>query len=177
MYSSAGIVLAISALVFGAAQTARADAIADSNLCYAQFSTGDYKAAISYCSNAISSGELDDPDLIAALINRGVAYKNVGDLAAAVNDYTRALRIAPADALVYQNRANALREMGEIDAARADIDRALEIDPERAAAWYVRGEINMAEGDRDAAREDFRAALNLEPENEVYKEKFLGLNR
>lgn len=169
--------LLAAAFLASAAAAAAADAIGDSNLCYAQFATGDNKAAIDYCSRAIESGELAEPDLIAALINRGVAHKNVGDLAAAVADYTQALRFAPRDALIYQNRANALREMGEFEAARADADRAIELDPNRAAPWYVRGEINMAEGDPDAARADFRAALDRDPENETYKEKFLGLNR
>lgn len=173
-----GRILLLAAIVGAAAPvSAWADAIGDSNLCYAQFATGDNKAAIDYCSRAISSGELGDPDLIAALINRGVAYKNVGDLNAAIADYTQALRIAPRDALLYQNRANALREKGNLEAARTDAEQALALDPDSAGAWYVRGAINEAEGDRDAAREDYRAALNLDPENEVYKEKFLGLNR
>jgi len=171
------ILLLAAAFLAWAPLSASADAIGDSNLCYAQFSTGDNKAAIEYCSRAIESGELDEPDLIATFINRGVAYKNVGDLAAAVADYTQALRIAPRDALIYQNRANALREMRDFDAARADIERAIDLDPDRAAPWYVRGEINMAEGDPDAAREDYRAALDRDPENETYREKFLGLNR
>ncbi|MEX0838553.1 MAG: tetratricopeptide repeat protein [Parvibaculum sp.] len=171
------ILLLAAAFLAWAPLSATADAIGDSNLCYAQFSTGDNKAAIDYCSRAIESGELDEPDLIAALINRGVAYKNVGDLVAAVNDYTRALTIAPRDALLYQNRANALREMDEFDAALADVEQAIEIDPDRAAAWYVRGAINEAQGERDAAREDYRKALSLDPENEAYKEKFLGMNR
>ena len=70
-----------------------------------------------------------------------------------------------------------MRERGDFDAARTDVEQALALDPDSAGAWYVRGAINEAEGDRDAAREDYRAALNLDPENEVYKEKFLGLNR
>lgn len=171
------VLLVATAILTAAPVSVRADAIADSNLCYAQFSTGDNKAAIAYCSSAIASGELDNPDLIAALINRGVAYKNVGDLAAAVSDYTRALGMAPRDALLYQNRANALREMGNLDAALADVEQSIGIDPERAGAWYVRGAINEARGDRDAARDDYRTALNLDPENDVYKDKFLGLNR
>jgi tetratricopeptide (TPR) repeat protein len=171
------VLMLAAAFLAWAPLSASADAIGDSNLCYAQFSTGDNKAAIDYCSRAIESGELDEPDLIAALINRGVAYKNIGDLAAAVKDYTRALTIAPRDALLYQNRANALREMGNFDAALADVAQAIEIDPDRAAAWYVRGAINEAQGERDAAREDYRKALGLDPENEAYKEKFLGMNR
>ena len=63
--------------------TAQADAIGDNNICYAQFATGNYGSAIDYCSRAIGSGELGEGDLVAALINRGVAYKSSGDLVSA----------------------------------------------------------------------------------------------
>mgnify|MGYP003627123746 FL=1 len=152
----------------------QADAIGDNNLCYAQFSAGDNEAAIGYCSRAIQSGELSDADLIAALINRGVAYKNTGNLQAAIDDYTRALRLAPRDALLYQNRANARRAMGNYDAALADIEKATELEPKSAAAWYVRGAIAEDRGNLADARRYYLTALGLDPENSAYKAKILG---
>jgi tetratricopeptide (TPR) repeat protein len=154
--------------------TAQADAIGDNNICYAQFATGNYGSAIDYCSRAIGSGELGEGDLVAALINRGVAYKSSGDLLSAVADYTRALELAPDDALLYQNRANALREMGDLEAALVDIEKSLEFAPEVAGAWYVRGAIAEAQGDRQAARRFYMSALGLDPENEAYKAKLLS---
>ncbi|MDO9127497.1 MAG: tetratricopeptide repeat protein, partial [Parvibaculum sp.] len=168
--------VSLGALVLALPAPAFADAIGDNNLCYAQFVTGDNKAAIGYCTKAIDSGELSEPDLIAALINRGVAYKNTGDLEAAVADYTAALRIAPRDSLIYRNRANARREMGDYDAALADIGRAIELDPESAAAWYVRGAIMEARSDMVSARKFYMTALGLEPDNQAYKDKILGLD-
>ncbi len=151
--------------------TAQADAIGDNNICYAQFATGNYGSAINYCSRAIESGELSEGDLVAALINRGVAYKSSGDLESAVADYTHALQLAPDDALLYQNRANALREMGDFDSALIDIEKSLELAPEVAGAWYVRGAIAEAQGDGQAARRFYMSALGLDPENEAYKAK------
>ncbi len=125
---------------------AGADAIGDNNICYSKFATGDYKSAIDFCTRAIDSGDLSEPDLIAALINRGVAYKSTGDYQSAVDDYTRALHIAPRDALLYQNRANALREMGDYDAALEDIEKVHRTRAEKRRAWYVRGAIAEARG-------------------------------
>ncbi|WP_049767829.1 tetratricopeptide repeat protein [Parvibaculum lavamentivorans] len=166
----------LAALAFMAPAALRADAIDDNNFCYAQFATGNNEAAIGYCTKAIDSGELSEPDLISALINRGVAYKNVGNLEAAIADYTAALRIAPRDALVYRNRANALREMGDYDAATADIEQSISLDPQSAAAWYVRGAIMEAREDKVSARKFYMTALGLEPDNEAYKDKILGLD-
>ncbi|MEQ8268046.1 MAG: tetratricopeptide repeat protein [Parvibaculum sp.] len=166
----------LCALALAVPAGARADAIGDNNLCYAQFVTGDNKAAIGYCTKAIDSGELSEPDLVAALINRGVAYKNVGDLDAAVADYTAALRIVPRDALVFQNRANARREMGDYGPALQDIEQAIELDPQSAGAWYVRGAIMEAQDDFVSARKFYMTALGLDPENEAYKDKILGLD-
>lgn len=151
-----------------------ADAIGDNNICYAQFATGKYAAAIDYCTKAIDSGELGEADLVAALINRGVAYKSSGDHVRAVADYTQALEIAPDDALLYQNRANALREMGDHEAALADIEKSIKLDPKIAGAWYVRGAIAEAQGDTEGARRFYMAALGLDPNNEAYKAKLVS---
>ena len=154
--------------------TAQADAIGDNNICYAQFATGNYGSAIDYCSRAIGSGALGEDDLVAALINRGVAYKSSGDLVSAIADYTHALELAPDDAMLYQNRANALRERGDLEAALVDIEKSLELAPEVAGAWYVRGAIAEAQGDRQAARRFYMSALGLDPKNEAYKAKLLS---
>jgi len=160
--------------LLAAAQPAGADAIGDNNICYSKFATADYRGAIGYCTSAIDSGELSDPDLIAALINRGVAYKSIGEYESAVADYTRALRIAPNDALLYQNRANARREMGDYDAALDDIQKSIDLDPKSAGAWYVRGAIAEARSNAGNARKYYMTALGLDPDNKVYREKVLG---
>lgn len=173
MRKKAGLAVILASLL-APPLPAGADAIGDNNICYSKFATADYKGAIGYCTGAIESGELSDPDLIAALINRGVAYKSSGQYELAVADYTRALRLAPNDALLYQNRANALREMGDYDAALEDIQKSIGLDPESAGAWYVRGAIAEARGNRGNARKYYMTALGLDPESKVYREKILG---
>lgn len=170
-YHGALLMLATLVSLMGSAAPTWANAIDDNNDCYDQFRGGDRRLAIYYCSRAIQSGELDPPDLVAALINRGVAYKSTGNLEMAVIDYTSALDIAPKDAVLWANRANAHREMKQFNPALSDINRALELNPERATSYYVRGAILEARGELDAAQTDFLKAYELQPQNTVFKQK------
>ncbi|MBA4210519.1 MAG: hypothetical protein C0454_13410 [Parvibaculum sp.] len=169
---SVGLVLAMA--LAGGITAAGADAIGDNNICYAQFAAGDYPAAIDYCTRAIDSGELGTDDLVTALLNRGVAYKSTRDYERAIADYTEALRLAPEDALLYQNRANAYREKGNIAPALADIEKSIALNPDSAGAWYVRGALAEALGNGTVARRYYMTALGLDPDNETYRNKAFG---
>lgn len=148
-----------------------ADGMEDSALCYEQFRGGDNKLAVYYCSRAIQSGDLTGGELVTALLNRGVAYKQMGNLDLAIADYSAALTRAPDDALLYSNRANAYRELGELGYALADANHALEIDIENARAFYVRGAVFEAMGDTENARKDYLRAYELQPVNDDYRQK------
>lgn len=165
--------LAVLAGAVVAATPARADAIDQANYCFVYTRGGQNDKAIDACTRAISSGDLQEADIVSALINRGVAYKAEGRLDAAIGDYTRALKMAPQDALVLSNRANAYFEKGDLDAASEDIGKSLDIDPQSAAAWYVSGEIREAKGE-PGARKDYIQALALAPDNKTYQAKVSG---
>ncbi|HAC56822.1 MAG TPA: hypothetical protein DCF73_00555 [Rhodobiaceae bacterium] len=173
MTRKSGLLILALALAVGVSE-AGADAVGDSNICYAQFATGDYRSAIDYCTRAIDSGALPEEDLVTSLLNRGVAFKSVGEYDRAIADYTRALALAPDDALLYQNRANALREKGDLAPALGDIEKAIELNPDSAGAWYVRGALAEALGNRDVARRYYMTALGLDPQNAVYRSKAFG---
>ena len=155
---------------------AHADAIDDNTLCYEQFRTGNDRAAVNYCTKAIESKQLATEDLVAALINRGVAFRNLGQPKRSVVDYTEALKYAPNDAMIYANRANALRDIGEFDRALADADKAVKIDGSRAASFYVRGAVFEAENHFDSARRDYMKALTLDPKNRDYQDHILAVD-
>ncbi|MES1990149.1 MAG: tetratricopeptide repeat protein [Pseudomonadota bacterium] len=144
--------------------------------CYDQFRSGDMKAAVSLCTRAIMSGELTGDDLIGAYINRGVAFRNLGEYQRAVNDYTAALKYAPNDAMIYANRANARRELGELKKALADADHAIAIDATRPASFYTRGAVLEAAGQYDKARKDYIMAVTLAPKNMDYQNAMLLLD-
>lgn len=148
-----------------------ADGAEDSALCYEQFRSGEHERAVEYCSLAIQSGDLVGGELVTALLNRGVAYKQMGNLELAIADYSAALTHAPDDALLYSNRANAYRETGELGYALADANHALEISVDSPRSFYVRGAIFEAIGDTESARKDYLLAAQLQPANEDYRRK------
>ncbi len=159
-----------------APMAAHADGNDDNTLCYEQFRGGNDKAAIDYCTKAIESGDLAEEDLVAALINRGVAFRNLGESKRAVVDYSEALKYAPKDAMIHANRANALRDIGEIDRALDDANLAVELDGERAASFFVRGAIYEAENRLDTARRDYMRALTLDPANRDFQDRVLAVD-
>ncbi len=163
--------LVIVGALLGSVSGVHANGVEDNNNCYEQFRGGDMKLAIYYCSRAIQSGDLERGDMVVALLNRGVAYKNTGNLAMAVVDYSSALELSPGDALLFSNRANAYRELNRPEEAMSDINRSIELNPENPAAFYVRGLLFEAMGDAENARRDFLRAHEISPEDKEFRER------
>src|SRR5438445_5577401 len=78
-----------------------------------------------------------------ALANRGVARARLGDLDGAIDDYTRALDLAPGDGDILFDRGNAWAAKGEYQRAMADFRRAAETDPRRAQALFRNAAIEL----------------------------------
>ena len=83
--------------------------------------------------------------------NLGVALKNQGDIAAAIEHYQQALRIKPDLAEAHNNLGVALKDQGDIAAAIEHYQQALRIKPDYekahnnlAAAFFRKGDIDMA---------------------------------
>ena len=95
----------------------------------------------------------------AALANRGVARARQGDLDGAIEDYTRALELAPEDAEILFNRGNAWVAKGEYQRAVADFMRAVEADPGRAQALFRHAAVELGYQPNAAAVGRPRAGL------------------
>jgi len=161
-------------LAFTGAAFANADE--DNTACYEKFRANDYQSAIDLCTRAINSGQLVGPDLITALINRGVSYKLMGKPALAIADYTQALKLDPNDAVLYANRANALRDMKDLDRALLDANKAIKLDSKRAASFFVRGMIYETAGYPDGARNEYMEAVRRDPANTDYQKKVMEMD-
>ncbi|RKU21060.1 hypothetical protein C6499_22850 [Candidatus Poribacteria bacterium] len=120
-----------------------------------------YSDAITHYTAAI---ELN-PENAGTYNNRGVAYRNTGDFAAAIADFDKAIELAPEDARVYNNRGVAYRNTGDFAAAIADFNKAIELNPEDAGAYNNRGNAYRNTGDFAAAIADFDKAIELAPED------------
>ena len=95
----------------------------------------------------------------AALANRGVARARQGDLDGAIEDYTRALELAPEDAEILFNRGNAWVAKGEYQRAVADFMRAVEADPGHAQALFRHAAVELGYQPKAAAVGRPRAGL------------------
>ena len=62
-----------------------------------------------------------------AYYNRGSAYGNQGNYAAAIADFTKAIQINPQDANAYINRGLAYCNSGHKSLARDDVQKAAEL--------------------------------------------------
>lgn len=115
-------------------------------------------AAIDACTAIIFL----DPHNDGAFVNRGIAYRRVGDVEHAIRDYDEAIRLNPRAADAFNNRGNAFRTWDEFERAMRDYDEAIRLDPHYAHALNNRGIIFLERGDADRAIVDFNRAIREE---------------
>ncbi len=112
-------------------------------------------AAIDACTSII----VVDPHNDGAFVNRGIAFRRVGDVKRAIEDYDEAIRLNPRAADAFNNRGNAFRTRNELERALRDYDEAIRLDPHYAHALNNRGVIFLERGDPDGAAADFDRAI------------------
>jgi tetratricopeptide (TPR) repeat protein len=120
-------------------------------------------AATSACTRAIAAGGVADRELARLHIRRGSELRSIGNLDAAIIDYTAAIERDPADPSAFCQRADAWRDKGAFDLAIADYSEAIRLDPLLASALVHRGLLYERKRQLDRARADFAAALALPP--------------
>jgi len=123
-----------------------------------------FNVQIGGCTALIESGKLTGKPLAWAHNNRGVGYKNKGDVDRAFADYDRAIELDPEYALAFYNRANARDDSNDHDRAIADYGAAIRLDPKYADAFVGRCAARAEAGrDLQPALADCNEALGLRP--------------
>lgn len=100
-----------------------------------------------------------------AYLNRGIAHEELGNIAAAIADYTEGLKFNPDYRMLYHRRGLAHDLDGKRDLAIADFSQAIRIDSKDVEALIYRGLSYAAEGDHSRAILDYDAALAEEPDD------------
>ena len=97
-----------------------------------------------------------------AFYNRGVAYKENGNLDEAIADFNEAIRLGPKDARVYIFARPLSRKR---DSAKAveDFTQVIRLDPRSAEGYCGRGRVYGESGDFDRAIADSTEAIRLAP--------------
>jgi tetratricopeptide (TPR) repeat protein len=102
------------------------------------------------------------PKSVEALVNRGLARKEIGRFELAEADLTAALELEPTWSRVYFIRSRVRKLLGDKAGATADVERGLELPPQSEKDWIARGMV-VLKSDPDAAYECFERALQLNP--------------
>ena len=103
--------------------------------------------------------------------NRGNAYRAVGELGQAIEDYGAAIDLRPEVSLYYSSRGGTYISTSEFSKGIQDLEKALLLDPENVDAYVARGHIFTHGGEYTRAATDFRNAIDL---NMEYVKQYLS---
>lgn len=101
---------------------------------------------------------------VSALIDRGNALEDAGDLEGAQRLYAQAIAQAPDSVCAHLNLGNALLALRRFPDAEASYQRALELDPAHYGANLNLGNVRLAHGRAGEALAAYRAAARLRPD-------------
>lgn len=96
---------------------------------------------------------------------RCLAYVNLANYEAALQDVDAAIRLRPDDAMYFAERSIVHDTLKQFDAAMADATKAIELDPENAYHYWTRASLRIHAGDVDAGIKDWLAAIDLTPDH------------
>lgn len=124
---------------------------------------GDFKRSGLAYDKALVFLELDGREEFAfdALIGRGLAHHELNQIAAAIDDYSKAIGLDPRRAAACVNRAVAYMDRGDLNLAERDLELALRIDPNDVYALGNRGLLKIRQGQTAAGQADLARCVEL----------------
>ena len=105
-----------------------------------------------------------DPQNVDKIIALGVAQSGARQFREAIETFSRGLKTAPTNAMLYRWRGHRYLSVREFDKAKADLERGLAIDPNNYGVLYHLGIIRFVRGDFPGAAEMFRRAQPRAPD-------------
>ena len=93
------------------------------------------------------------------------AYAEVGNLAAAIEQYRQSLRLCPAFVDLRTRLGQVLRDAGQLEAACEEFEKVKVTKPTYLPARFSLGITYLALGDRELAKKEWTAVLEADPEN------------
>jgi len=112
-----------------------------------------------YLDKAIS----ENPNSVEALMLRGNVHLDMGNYEAAMEDYRRAVKIAPESGELHQKLGVILLELERIDEAIAELQKALELGYDNASLHFTLGRAYEAKGELKKALEHHKKSVKLDP--------------
>jgi len=121
------------------------------------------RKAIAACSALIESGTASGNALAMAYFNRGRAHTSRSEHQFAVEDYSAAIRLNPADDRFFNSRGKAYNFLGRDASAVKDFDRAAELNPNDRSVYFNRGMAHAWLRSLDLALRDFSEVIRRDP--------------
>ena len=116
---------------------------------------------------ALSSSPINaqprEPKTTEEYLNRGISLSEQDEFVAAIEAYTQAIKLDPANALAYYNRGLAFYHLRNQAAALADFNKTIELRPDVAIPYRKRGLISLYLQNYQGALADFEQAAKLTP--------------
>lgn len=120
------------------------------------------------CTAIIESQTESPAGLAKAYGNRGIAYQNKSDAAAAIRDYDQSLALDSISASSHRFSGNKYLIQGQSDRAITEFDEAIRLEPTAAVAFNGRGLSHRVKKEYDQALADFNEAIRLDPNYAVF---------
>ena len=109
------------------------------------------------------SAGVADPKTAEEFAQNGRAAVARRDYQGAIDNFSRAIELAPQDAANYMLRGQTYWQRGNAVLAMADMDKAIALKPDDARVHQRRGQLHLAYGDEAGAAADFSEAERLAP--------------
>src|SRR5881394_4356608 len=106
-----------------------------------------------------------DPRNIDKIIALGVAQSGVRQYREAIETFSRGLKIAPNNALLYRWRGHRYLSVREFDKAMQDLQRGARLDTTIYGIWYHLGIVRFVKRDFAGAAQAFTRALPIAPDS------------
>ena len=108
-------------------------------------------------------------------IGKGLGWDKLKDYQKAIQNYDKAIELAPQYTKVYNARGNAKNYLKDYSGAIADCDKAIELDPQYATAYYNRGIAKKDLKDYAGATADYNKAIELDPQYTIAYKNLIAL--
>jgi len=103
-----------------------------------------------------------EPNFAAVYNNRGNAYSELNQMAAAIKEYSKAIKLDPNDVEAYYNRGNVCRKLKRYTRAVKEYSKAIKLDPKCAIAYVNRGMVYRILSQYKEAFKDYDEAIRLD---------------
>lgn len=113
----------------------------------------------------VSTQGLSPLDASEILVDRGIAYMELGNLKKAEQTLNEAGKLSPAAVAVKVAQGSLMLRQGNLQGARATAERAVAMAPNDAGAWNLKASVSHLSGDIQAALAGYNKTLTLNPGN------------